>query len=81
MTSPARKSPNPAADFSLLTMNDFSNTHNVIITDVAGRLIRRYDKYVLNTLRIEKGNLEKGIYFVTVENASNANASVKLVIE
>jgi len=55
--------------------------HNIMITDVSGRLISNYPNYLLNSLRIEKGNMEKGIYFVTVQNSSNVSASIKLVIE
>ena len=73
--------PNPTTAFSMLMMNDDSNFHNIIITDVTGRLINRYDSYLLNSLRIEEGSLEKGLYFVSVQNATKTNASIKLVIE
>ncbi len=73
--------PNPAVDFSMLYINDNELTHDISITDIAGRLVGLYNNYTLNTLRIEKGSLENGIYFVTVYNSSNLQASLKLVID
>lgn len=73
--------PNPAKDFSMLLMTDNDRIHTILISDVTGRLINKYDNYFLNSLRIENKFLERGIYFVTVQNTSNASASLKLVIE
>ncbi|MFZ4796449.1 MAG: T9SS type A sorting domain-containing protein [Bacteroidia bacterium] len=73
--------PNPTNDFSVLAFNDRSNSHNVTILDLAGKVIRTYNNYELATLKIERNELKAGIYFVNVVNSDNQSATMKLMIQ
>ncbi len=71
--------PNPTDDYSTLEFGDAEAMHLVTITDIAGREVRTYPEYVGASLRIEKGELEKGIYFVNI--FSNKKSTIKLVVQ
>lgn len=73
--------PNPTNDYSVLAFNDRSNSHNVTILDLAGKVIRTYNNYELATLKIERNELKAGIYFVNVVNSDNQSATMKLMIQ
>ena len=76
-----RLMPNPSTSFTVLEINDNSTLHTVSITDITGRKVRNYFHYQSNTLLIEKGNLENGIYFVNAETDSRNVGSVKWIVE
>jgi hypothetical protein len=73
--------PNPVNTFSVIEFNDNSSSHAIIVSDLAGRMVRRYDDVQNNFLRIEKEMLSEGIYFVTIRNKEDLQATVKLVFE
>ncbi len=73
--------PNPALNYCNLSLFDNDKLNTVVICDVTGRVVRRYDNLQLSTMRIEKGNLQNGVYFVTAESTANAFATIKLVIQ
>lgn len=71
--------PNPGSDYSLLTWNDLLYTHNVTLLDATGRTVRQYNKLTGNALRIQKENLENGIYFVRLTNTDGTASVNKLI--
>lgn len=73
--------PNPASEYTVVKFNDNSPAHTVYIRDLAGRIIRTYANYSAPELRIEKQNITAGVYFVSIENADKASASVKLIVQ
>jgi len=74
-------SPNPATNYSIVQLNNNSVSHTIYLTDVTGRVIHEYNNYNGKTLRIEKQNLEAGIYFVTILSDANIASTVKLIFE
>jgi hypothetical protein len=73
--------PNPTSTYSVIEFNDNSANHNVEIVDIAGRVIRTYENHKYNTLRIDRDELNAGIYFINVRNSNNQNGSIKLMID
>lgn len=71
--------PNPTDEFSVLEFNDEEYLHSVTLIDIARRKVREYSNYSGKTLRIEKSELDKGIYFGSINSAINNN--IKLVIQ
>lgn len=81
LNSSLRVYPNPTSTFTVIEFNDNAANHNITLVDLAGRTIRNYDNQTLNTLRIEKGDLKSGIYFINVNNNLGQTGSVKLLID
>ncbi|HKR06098.1 MAG TPA: T9SS type A sorting domain-containing protein [Bacteroidia bacterium] len=73
--------PNPAHDFAVLKFNDNNQIHTILISDVTGRVVRTFENYQFNTLRIEKENLKEGVYFVNIYSDGRLISPVKLIIE
>jgi alpha-amylase len=70
--------PNPSAGTVVVEFNDNNFTHNVIVSDVAGRSVKRY-RTQGGSLRIE--NLDAGIYSVNVSNAADKEANLRLIVQ
>ncbi len=73
--------PNPSADYSILKWNDTSDINSVSLIDVTGRLIKEFQNCTGNQLRIAKGELESGVYFIKINNGKTSIASAKLIFE
>ncbi len=73
--------PNPANVYSIIEFNDNAASHNVAIMDVAGRVIRTIENHKYNTLRLDREDLNSGVYFINVTNNLGQTGSVKLIIE
>ena len=73
--------PNPSSDFSMLKWDGQNEILSIYLVDVTGRLIKEYKNCTGNNLRIDKGDLESGIYFVKVNDFKNPIASAKLIFE
>ncbi|MCW3084427.1 MAG: hypothetical protein JWP12_1793 [Bacteroidetes bacterium] len=71
--------PNPANEYTTLKFNSTS-THTVYMSDVTGRIVRSYN-YVTDELRIEKQDLNAGIYFISIQNTDKISTSLKLIIQ
>ena len=73
--------PNPFKNYSLLTFSNPSGDKTLItITDLKGRLLRKYNNVTGEQLQIEKGELSSGTYIVTLIN-NNVKRIAKLVVE
>ncbi len=60
--------PNPFTD--KITVSSKSKIQSVLITNVIGQVVRRIEPKV-NEIEIDLGNLEKGLYFVNVDNVQH----------
>ncbi|MFN5706225.1 MAG: T9SS type A sorting domain-containing protein, partial [bacterium] len=72
--------PNPTEENATVKFNDNSNISNVIVTDLAGRIIAEYKNVSDKNLNINTASFEAGIYFVSVMNENNETATVKLMV-
>ncbi|MDB5281230.1 MAG: Kelch repeat type 2-containing protein [Bacteroidota bacterium] len=73
-------SPNPASDFSILTLNDFASNLNGILFDISGREIETF-KITSATTQIPFANLPSGLYFLKVSDGLGHLGVGKLVKE
>lgn len=73
--------PNPTSDYSTLEFANDSNTHNVVLKDLSGRIVKSYVNIQTSSLQVEKGNLSAGIYFVSVINEAGRLSTSKLIIQ
>ncbi len=72
--------PNPSSDYSILELNDPDNIYNIKIINQTGQLIREYSN-ISNSLIINKNNLPKGIYTVSItQNKYLKSLFIKLII-
>lgn len=75
-------SPNP---FSLNTVVKFENNNNDVfnltLTSVTGAVVFFADGIKENSYLLEKGNLNNGLYFVTLKNQKGEFVTRKLIIE
>jgi hypothetical protein len=73
--------PNPFHDYAIIELGN-SGVYSVKITDVTGRVVRFYSHLTFPSLRIERGNFNSGMYFVSIADSENKNQAIaKLVIE
>jgi len=73
--------PNPFHDYSVIELNN-SGESFVTLSDLTGRVVRSYSNPDVSQLRIERGNLTQGMYFISVTDKDNQNtATSKLVVE
>lgn len=70
--------PNPSTGVARLDFNDNGSSHNVVVSDLAGRMVGQYTCND-NFLRIE--NLEAGIYAVSIQNNLEQTANLKLTVQ
>ncbi len=73
--------PNPMHDYASIQFNDASQFHNIIITDLAGRLVKKQLNIQERIFKIEHSNFCKGVYTVCIENESGVRTTQKLIIE
>jgi hypothetical protein len=78
--SGVRLYPNPAIDHSTIEFSEKNKNYSVGLIDLTGRELRSY-KSTGDNVTIEKEELDSGIYFVTITDASNAKFTSKLIIE
>jgi alpha-amylase len=74
-------SPNPSMDFTTLSWNNSDQMASVTLNDISGRVVREYKSVTGNTLQIEKGNLDAGIYFIQVKNDRSDASTTKLIFK
>jgi len=72
--------PNPTNDFSVLEFEN-NDVRNISIVNTLGSIVRTYSNINETSLRIEKNELKKGIYFITIRTSENNISTIKLVIQ
>ncbi|CAN5584239.1 hypothetical protein BH11BAC1_BH11BAC1_08860 [soil metagenome] len=70
--------PNPSNGTSRIEFNDHQSFHAVMISDVAGRLVNRFNSNG-NYQQIE--NLDAGIYLVSVKNNAEQESNLRLIVQ
>ena len=71
--------PNPFSESTTLEFLQTGNEFTVELIDLSGKMLRRYENIQDGKLRIEKGNLSAGTYFISLKG--DYNWTGKLVIK
>lgn len=71
--------PNPSSESTTIEFNDNAAKHTVKITDLTGRLVATYNVSE-NSVNVKTSELNAGIYFVSILNERNENATLKLMV-
>lgn len=72
--------PNPMKDRATLVFNDNATEHHVVITDLTGNSIRKYDAGQASELIIYRDNLKKGNYFIRISGKNDWLSTLKLLV-
>lgn len=73
--------PNPMTASATITFDNASNdAHDILVTNVAGQVIRSYQGITANAVTIERGTMNPGLYFVTFVNEKGETGSLKLSV-
>ncbi|MCG9879438.1 MAG: T9SS type A sorting domain-containing protein [Bacteroidia bacterium] len=73
--------PNPSSSIVNLEFNDFAQSHNVIIMDIAGKTIATYNEILDNNMTLNSKEFSKGIHFVQITNNRGEIKTLKLVVQ
>lgn len=73
--------PNPASSVVNIDFNDQARSHQVAVTDIAGKVISSFTGITDNRLTIPTGELAKGMLFVTISNNRGESKTVKLLVQ
>lgn len=73
-------SPNPSTSGCTVTFNAPQFNSEAILTDARGRIVRRV-RFSGNKLDIERGELEAGIYLLSILNEGKESAAGKIIFE
>ncbi len=72
--------PNPTESNATIVFNDQLSKHNLVVTDVTGRIIDQYSNITEKQIIINSNKYTTGLYFVQISNELNETATVKLVV-
>jgi hypothetical protein len=73
--------PNPSNSFVTIEFNDFAQSHDVTIMDIAGKTIATYNQIADNNLVINSKELSKGVHFVQITNNRGEAKTLKLIVQ
>jgi len=63
--------PNPATDYTIITIIEAAQIHKIELIDITGRTVRSYKNISSNSLIIHRGNLSSNIYFIRLNFDNN----------
>lgn len=72
--------PNPTNSNVNIEFNDFAQSHDVIIMDIAGKTVASYNQILDNNLTVNSKELSKGLHFVQITNNRGEAKTLKLVV-
>lgn len=72
--------PNPAHSQAVLEFNDALKSHDVMVTDLFGKIHRTYAGWDRESLIIARDGLGLGIYMVTISSGGKWLSTLKLII-
>lgn len=72
--------PNPAEAYTMVEFNDKATLHDVMVMDIAGKVIQSFSNYKQNTLLINTDEMSKGVYFIKASNTRNESVTSKLIV-
>jgi hypothetical protein len=75
--------PNPmSGNVATVTFNNANGeAHKITLSNIAGQVMREFNNVRTNSVEIERGNLNAGMYFISVSNELGEISSKKLVIK
>ena len=73
--------PNPSSDYTTLKFTDGDFNHTVTLTDITGKVVRTYDNYNKVELRIDKDELNAGIYFISSQDSQKNLSTSKWIVQ
>jgi hypothetical protein len=73
--------PNPSDEYTILQFNDAESNHTVYITDITGKIVRAYERYTNAELRIDREQLNTGLYFIVSLDTRKNRAVTKWVVQ
>jgi alpha-amylase len=73
--------PNPTASSAKLMLDASIISPSIKLTDLEGRMVREYKNIEQGFVLIDKGQLNSGVYFVTVTGSNYQAPTAKLVFE
>lgn len=80
MNEPVTVWPNPATEVAAVEFKD-DRSKAVVITDMNGKVVRRYDALSGKTLEVQKQDLVPGLYFLNVRYSDNSVSKAKLLFQ
>jgi hypothetical protein len=73
-------SPNPFNDYTTISINSSNQSkYSITIFDITGKVMRTYKNMLIDKLKIEKGELKSGIYFIDI--IGDRTIRGKLIVE
>ncbi len=72
--------PNPAESYTMVEFNDKAMSHEIVVMDIAGKVIQSFNNYRQNTLLINTDDMSKGVYFIKASNTRNESVTSKLIV-
>jgi hypothetical protein len=76
-----RLTPNPASDHAVVSFGKNGSAASVRVTDIAGKIVREYRNVSGESLIIERGDLQPGVYVVSVAGMPGSLTASKLLFE
>lgn len=73
--------PNPTLSSVNVEFNDAAKSHNIVVTDIAGKTIATYQHVTDNRFTIEKVDLGTGMFFVNITNNRGEVKTLKLIVQ
>jgi len=73
--------PNPSSDFTVLKFNDGDLNHTIQIKDISGKTVRSYNNFNKAELRIEREELNAGVYFITSLDSKKGATVAKWIVQ
>lgn len=72
--------PNPANNYTTITFSEPQKQTTIIITDAVGKVIRKLI-FTGRQIRIEKGEMKEGVYFIRIIDEKKSSVVKKIIIQ
>lgn len=73
--------PNPSSDYTVVRFNDGDLNHTISVADISGKVVRSYENYNKAELRIEREQLNAGIYFISSTDSKKNLSISKWIVQ
>jgi hypothetical protein len=73
--------PNPSDEYTILQFNDSESDHTVYVTDITGKIVRTYEHCTNAELRLDKEQLNAGLYFIISMDTRKSSAIAKWIVQ
>jgi Secretion system C-terminal sorting domain len=72
--------PNPSEDNTTILFNDKGGVRQISVSDLSGRVIATYSNVIGSEYSFSTSTFTAGVYFVSISNDRNEQATVKLMV-